>query len=246
MTLTITERELRLEVAYNVRHLGGYRTQDGRTTADVVVRSAGLQRLTDAGLRSLADAGVRTIIDLRSTVERERDVTPNPASVGIRHVFAPVFEQDQSPVGQSTEEFPGYALVYRRMLETGRNAYRTLFEFASEADGSVLFHCAAGKDRTGVAAALMLSLAGVDEETVVDDYALSATLLEPLMQEWLPKMAERGISEERGRKLMASPPEDMCSTLEHIRNLYGGPEGYLESVGVSPAVISAVRARMVA
>ena len=244
MTLTITNRELRLEVAHNVRHMGGYRTRDGRTTSNSIVRSAGLHRLTDHGMRTLADSGVTTIVDLRSTVERERDVTPDPSAVGLRHVFAPVFEQDQSPVGQASEEFPGYAVVYRRMLETGRNAYRALFEVIADSDGGVLFHCAAGKDRTGVAAALMLGLAGVEDETIVEDYAISAALLEPLMQDWLPKMAERGISEERGRKLLASPPEDMRDTLRHIETTYGGAAGYLESVGVSTATMSAAKARL--
>jgi protein-tyrosine phosphatase len=132
------------------------------------------------------------------------------------------------------------------MLESGRNAYRTLFETISDAEGRVLFHCAAGKDRTGVAAALMLGLAGVSDEDIVADYALSYALLEPLLNEWLPKMAERGIDAERGKKLMASPPEDMENTLRHIQTLYGGPAGYLESIGLSPATISAVRAKLVA
>lgn len=246
MTLTITNRELRLEVAHNVRHMGGYKTRDGRTTTDTVIRSAGLHRLTDAGLRSLADSRVSTVVDLRSTLERERDITPNPATVGIKHVFAPVFEQDQSPVGQSHDEFPGYAVVYQRMLESGRNAYRTLFEVVADSEGAVLFHCAAGKDRTGVGAALLLGLAGVDHATIVEDYAISAALLEPLMNDWLPKMAERGVSEEHGRKLLASPAEDMEATLLHIESTYGGAAGYLESIGVSPATMSAARARLLA
>lgn len=246
MTLTITKRELRLEVAHNVRHIGGYRTHDGHITSTSIIRSAGLHRLTNNGLRTLADSGITAIVDLRSSLERERDATPDPASVGLRHVFAPVFEQDQSPVGQSHAEFPGYAVVYQRMLETGRDAYRTLFEVVAESEGGVLFHCAAGKDRTGVAAALMLSLTGVDHETIVEDYAVSAALLEPLLLEWLPKMAESGISEERGRALLASPPQDMCDTLGHIDRMYGGAAGYLESIGVSTATMSAAKARLTA
>ena len=144
------------------------------------------------------------------------------------------------------KEFPGYAVVYQRMLESGRNAYRTLFETIAETEDGVLFHCAAGKDRTGVAAALMLGLAGVEPETIVDDYRISFDLLAPLLTEWLPKMAERGIDEERGRKLMASNPEDMAATLEHIDALYGSAAGYLESIGLSPAAMSAARARLTA
>jgi protein-tyrosine phosphatase len=246
MTLTITNRELRLEIAHNVRHMGGYPTREGRTTTDTVIRSAGLHRLTPNGIGTLADAGVKTIVDLRSTVERERDVTPDPSGAGIRHIAAPVFEQDHSPVGNAQDEFPGYFVAYQRMLEAGRNAYRTLFETIADADGKVVFHCAAGKDRTGVAAALMLGLAGVDAGTIVEDYAQSYELLAPLLDEWLPKMQERGIDEAKARRLMASEPEDMARTLDHIDALYGGPAGYLESIGLSASTLSAVKSRLVA
>ena len=246
MTLTITNRELKLEIAYNVRHMGGYATAEGRTTSDSVVRAAGLHRLTEAGVGHLADHGIRAVVDLRSRMERERDVTPELSHTTIRHISSAVFEQDHSPVGAADQEFPGYFVVYQRMLESGRNAYRTLFETVAESEGRVLFHCTAGKDRTGIAAALMLGLAGVSDDDIVEDYALSYTLLEPLLNEWLPKMAERGIDAERGKKLMASPPEDMVNTLAHIRALYGGPAGYLESIGIGPATISAVKAKLVA
>ena len=245
MTLTITNRELKLEVAHNVRHIGGYTTREGRTTSETVIRSAGLHRLTPAGIGALADHGVRAIVDLRSTVERDRDVTPDVSHTGIRHINAPVFEQDHSPVGMD-DEFPGYFVVYQRMLESGRNAYRTLFEVIAETDGRVLFHCAAGKDRTGVGAALMLGLAGVDAETIAEDFSHSYRLLEPVLHEWLPKMAERGIDEAKARKLLASDPEDMANTLTHIETLYGGPAGYLESIGVSQATITAAKAKLVA
>lgn len=246
MTLTIINRELRLEVAHNVRHIGGYRAQDGRTTSSTIVRSAGLHRLTANGLGALRDTGVTTIIDLRSTAEREREATPAPVPYGIQHVFAPVFEQDQSPTGQANEPFPGYAVVYERMLETGRDAYRTLFEVLADSSEGVLFHCAAGKDRTGVAAALILGLAGIEETDIVQDYAVSASLLAPLFPEWRPKMAERGITEERAQELMASPPDVMQATLRHIATTYGGPAGYLESIGLSTAAMSAAKARILA
>jgi len=245
MTLTITNRELRFEVAHNVRHLGGYSTTTGRTTSHTVIRSASLHRLTPAGLSSMADSGILTIVDLRSTVERARDVTPDGSPYGIRQIHAPVFEQDGSPVGLEAE-FKGYAPVYERILESGRNAYQTLFETIADTDSGVLFHCAAGKDRTGVAAALMLGLVQVEHPTIIEDYALSAKLLEPLMAEWLPKMAEQGVDAEKGRALMASNPEDMHATLQHIEAKFGGAEGYLREIGLSEATISALHARLAA
>lgn len=245
MTTMSSTRELAIEVAHNVRHLGGYAAANGRVTNESVIRSASLHRLTNNGLGALADAGVEVIVDLRSTVEREREVTPDGSTFGIRQVHAPVFEQDASPAGLGTE-FEGYGPVYISMLETGTAAYRRLFEAIAETDGGVVFHCAAGKDRTGVAAALLLDLAGVEEPTIIDDFAVSATLLQPVFSEWLPKMAERGIDEEKARGLMSSEPEYMTIFLAHLRERHGNAEGYLRGIGVDPLKIDAVRQRLTA
>jgi protein-tyrosine phosphatase len=245
MTVEAPVRELRLQIAYNVRHLGGYATKDGNRTASDIVRSASLHRLSDEALEQLSAHGIGAVVDFRSTVERERDVTPDLSRHGIEVVHAPVFEQDASPVALE-REFPGFAKVYERMLEMGRSAYKSLFELIADAPTGVLFHCAAGKDRTGVAAALALDLAGVDDETIIDDYRVSRSLLTPAFQEWLPRIHERGMDEKRAMQLMASNPEDMRATLAHIRNRWGSAEGYLEDIGLSLDAISAVRARLVA
>jgi len=245
MEQTITNRELRLEIAHNVRHIGGYRTSSGRITSETVIRSASLHRLTDNGMRGLAEAGVTTIIDFRSDEERQRDVTPDPRPYGIRHVHAPVFQQDASPVGIE-HEFAGFGPVYARFLDTGRHAYRTLIEVTAESDGRVLFHCAAGKDRTGVAAALFLDLAGVDEETIIADYTLTETLLRPMLDQWLPEMRERGIDEARANLLLGAPREAIETALQYLRDTHGSAEGYAHDLGVSRDTISALRAKLIA
>jgi len=245
MVLTVSTRELSLEIAYNVRHLGGYATRQGKATQDGPIRSAGLNRLTEVGVASLADTGVRTVVDLRSGVERAAAPTPEMAPFGIINVAAPVFEQDASPVGLTTDDFPGFASVYERMLVQGADAYRTLFGVLADSKGRVLFHCAAGKDRTGIAAALLLDLLDVPDETIVDDYARSAELLSPLLKEWLPSMKERGMSVERAETLMQAETPDMVATLAHIREHYGSSEGYLSSIGLVSGQISTLRARYV-
>jgi protein-tyrosine phosphatase len=238
-------RELRLEIAYNVRHLGGYHTESGHRTNEALVRSASLHRLSQESVGMLRDAGVTTVVDFRSEAERERDQTPDLAPAGIRKVIAPVWDKDASPPGMAGE-FPGYAAVYPLMLERGTFAYRTLFETIAESEGRVLFHCAAGKDRTGIAAALLLEVAGVSDGTLLEDYSQSAELLSPVLKEWLPRMAERGITEEAAMRLMASDESDMASTLTVMRERWGSAEGYLRHAGATDNVISAVRQRMVA
>ena len=242
MTLTISKRELRLEVAHNVRHIGGYQGAHG-VTSQTIVRSAGLQRLTERGLAALAELGITTIIDLRSSVERSEHGTPDTAPFAIRSIHNPVWEADASPAGLG-DEFDGYGPIYRGMLETGAPAYRSLFETIAQSAEGVLFHCAAGKDRTGVAAALLLDLAGVADSDIVEDYALSEMLLAPMFAEFAPRMAERGIDEAKARKLMASDPAAISDTLVHLRSRHGDAEGYMRHIGMAPSSIEELRARV--
>jgi protein-tyrosine phosphatase len=243
MVIALATRDIDIEIAFNVRHLGGYLAYGELRTSTELVRSASLHRLTPAGVGRLREIGVQTVVDFRSTAERHRDTTPDLSYAGIQAVHAPVFEEDASPVGLS-REFPGFATVYQHFLEAGAQAYRSLFETVARREGGVLFHCAAGKDRTGVAAALLLQVAGVANDDIVEDYSRSAELLRPAFAEWEPRMAERGVSKEHVEKLLASDAPDMAATLEFIGLRWGHAEGYLESIGVSRSDISAVRERM--
>ena len=245
MTQTTATREIPLEIAHNVRHLGGYPARNGSRTSDSTIRSAGLHRLTPGGLATLADAGVKVIVDLRSAAERQRDVTPAVGPFGMQRIDAPVFEEDASPAGLG-KAFQGFAPVYRSMLETGQPAYRALFETIAATDGRVLFHCAAGKDRTGVASALLLELAGVDDNLIAEDFALSAMLLAPVFDDWLPRMRERGIDESRARGLLAAEPADINATLAYVRDRYGDAEGYMTDIGMAPSAIAELRQKLIA
>ncbi len=241
-----TGRKIHLDRAHNVRHLGGHPTARGReTTATDLIRSGSLHELTDAGVAALGALGVRVVVDFRSDVEHERYPTPDLSASDINVIKAPVFQTDASPGALArVESFPGYAATYRQFLTDGGRAFRTLFETLAMAETPVLFHCAAGKDRTGVAAALLLDLAGVPDEHIVADYALSTTELEPIVEERMDRFKEYGISIETGRKMMAAPPRDMELTLDFIRSRWGSAAGYMGSLGLAPATIDAVRARM--
>lgn len=242
-----TDRRIHLEIAHNVRHLGGHPTAAGhQTTATDLIRSGSLHELTGAGQAALADLGVRVVVDFRSDVEHEHYPTPDLSALGINVIEAPVFQTDASPGALARQEsFPGYAATYQHFLTEGGAAFSTLFETIATASGPVLFHCAAGKDRTGVAAALLLELAGVPDEHIIEDYALSTTELEPTVEQRLERFQQYGISVETGRKMMAAPPRDMEVTLDFIRGRWGSAAGYMGALGLAPATIDAVRARMV-
>ena len=241
-----TDRTIRLDKVRNVRHLGGHPTASGHDTiAFDLIRSGSLHELTEAGRAALAALGVRVVVDFRSDAERETSPTPDLGAHGITIIEAPVFQADYSPGALARQdEYPGHAATYRQFLTEGGAAYRTFFETIATVSGPVLFHCAAGKDRTGVAAALLLELAGVPDERIVADYALSTTELEAMLEERLDRFQEYGISAETGRLMMAAPPRDMELTLDFIRGRWGSAAGYLGALGLAPATIEAVRSRL--
>jgi protein-tyrosine phosphatase len=243
-----TCRDLHLEVAFNVRHIGGYQTRDGRETSSMFVRAASLHRLSDDGVDGLLAAGIRTVIDLRSDEERQRMATPALAPAGIDHVFAPVFQSDASP-GSLVLEHGSFAPAYERFLCSGHAAYLAMFRIAATASGGVLFHCAAGKDRTGVAAALLLDLAGVEDDDIVADYAASAPRIRDAFADWKRSPAEEAaaatMTPEQRDRMLSSDPEVMHATLQFLRRRWGSARGYMAAIGLSPREIRELRARLV-
>ncbi|MFN0094532.1 MAG: tyrosine-protein phosphatase [Dehalococcoidia bacterium] len=237
-------RILPLEGAPNVRHLGGYATRYGRSTGAHIVRSSSLHRLGSDGLGVLTSWGIRTVVDLRSEGERNEFPTPDIAPLGIERIVAAVFEHDASPPALAPE-FPGFAPIYQTFLETGRDAYRSVIETLATTSGGFLYHCAVGKDRTGVATALLLDLVGVADETIVEDYSQSGGLLAEMLPQWEEAMRGRGLDASRAAALMASPREDMVATIAHLRDRYGDAEGYFLEAGVSVGTIETARERLV-
>lgn len=241
--MTIEQRILQVESVLNVRHLGGYETADGRRTRSDVIRAGSLHSITPAGAQSLAAAGITTVFDLRTESERSVHVSPELSAHGIRSEWRSVFA-GASPTMLS-EEFPGFAVMYREMLHSGKEAYRVLFEQLALSSGGFLFHCTAGKDRTGVAAALLLELAGVHDLVIADDYSHSATLIASLAQSWQPADGRAALSDETRRRLFTSNAEDMLTTLEYVRGCWGSSRGYMQAIGMREDLIARLRRRIV-
>ena len=150
-------RRINLEQAINVRDLGGYPTPDGCTPYGRFIRADNMYGLTEADLETLYQAGVRTVIDLRTPGERERQPGSFENWRDVRVVPC-------SLLGESLDSFTGFMRSlgenYSEMIVRDRDHYRDLFEIilSENQRGGILFHCTAGKDRTGVTAALLLGL----------------------------------------------------------------------------------------
>lgn len=238
-------RHLEWEGCYNVRDLGGYATQDGGVTRwGAVVRTDNLARLTEAGRASLVDYGVRSIVDLRRPDELMEH--PNPFAAPGDHDIVYTNVSLIDPARSAPENFTTLANDYTHILDDFAPAMAQIMTVIAQAPaGTVLIHCMAGKDRTGMVAALLLDLAGVPGETIAEDYALTAEYLRPLDEDWLTNGP--GDREERVSQLARLAPraEVMAEVLSHLGERYGGIEPYLLGAGVAPKDIERIRARLV-
>jgi protein-tyrosine phosphatase len=233
---------------YNVRDLGGLPIgSDGRRTrGSSFVRADTLGRLTAEGRQALVDYGVRTIVDLRRDDEIAND--PNPFSLestvadehAVRYIHQPMVSDETEAALSGLGD--GRA-IYRGIVELRREEIGQLVRTVAAAEPPVLFHCQAGKDRTGILAAILLELAGVPRDVIADDYALSNENLRPVQEAWVEEAPD---DEERARRAaaIAGDRERIIDTLEHIDRTFGGVEPYLLGAGVSRVQIGEVRARL--
>jgi len=238
-------RLVALEAVHNFRDLGGYATADGRTTRwRVLFRADGLYRLTPADVEALAPLGLHTVIDLRSDPElNERGRFPVDAHPVVFHhlpVMDATWSPDERPKYDRDEDFLIWA--YGEMLEVGAPRFAKAFELLTEPDAlPAVFHCAAGKDRTGLLAALLLGSLGVSHDDIVDDYALTAAGMERF-RVW----AEREWPEWTTRMASMPPafamalPEAMRHMLDRLSGEHGSIRGYVKSIGVSDATLEAL------
>jgi protein-tyrosine phosphatase len=202
----------------------------------------------------MIDYGITTVIDLRT--EAEVKGAPGPPF----SIF-----QSTSPVRSSTDEVDGTLVRlhlpliddattpalnetpamqdrYILMLDRRQAAMGAIFEAISSADGPVLFHCFAGKDRTGLVAALMLSMAGVDPKAIGDDYAETDVQLAAKYEQWLATAAPDRL--EAMRDELRCPPEWMLNAVDHLERKWGGVESYLEAAGLGAAAITRLQGKL--
>jgi protein-tyrosine phosphatase len=251
MSALETPRVLALEAAYNFRDLGGYHTADGRVTKwRTLFRADGLHRLTDADLRVMRDIGLRTVIDLRTEnelVERGRfPLDSHP--VGYHHVslMDVIWDPGQAPVEASGAPVADFLLErYVEMIDGAGRRIGDIFAILAEPDAlPAVFHCAAGKDRTGILAALLLSSLGVADADVVTDYALTGEAVPRMLAAWKAAEAKQARPDSAAAvaappaAFLAAEPDAMARLLALIRAVHGSIRAYLRTLGVSGAVLA--------
>ena len=240
------DRWVRLHAVHNFRDLGGYPTRDGRRTRwRSVYRADGLYRLTKKDIEIVRALGVRTVIDLRTSNEiQERGRYPvDRHDVQFHHLSVIDQTWDMADARDWTGDPAGFLrLKYHLMLaEGGERLAQALEVLSREESGVAVFHCAAGKDRTGVLAAMVLSAIGVSDHVIIADYAISGRNMDQLLvrlQEERPEALTA--MNEQPSAYLAAPPEAMARLLEHVNTEYGSMTGYVRSIGVDTDAIEAL------
>jgi protein-tyrosine phosphatase len=251
----VETRHVLLEGSLNLRDIGGYETADGRhVRVGCVFRSDELHRLTDDDLVAVAALGVQVVFDLRNV--DERTARPNRLPPGVE-LLERVTPSTQGPTRTTEEQIVAnelpmaddaeFAGVYRRLLEILAPELKVILERAVDAPARpLLFHCAAGKDRTGIATAVLLGLLGVSDDMILDDYELTTRFFTARKLEALgDHMAEYGVTEERLRPLLEARRPVMAALLDHVRDRWGGFDGYAaEHVGLDGGFPERLRASL--
>jgi protein-tyrosine phosphatase len=241
MTAPQPERHLPFESALNVRDIGGYAGAEGRLVRwRTVLRAGDLSRLSAADRAAVRDIGVKTVIDLRHVSEVERGRFP-VEDIPVRYEHLPLVSVLANRDLYRT--VPGFAAVrYRQIAAEGATGIATaLTILAAPGTRPAIVHCTAGKDRTGILIGLLLSLLGVDDDTVAEDYALSTIAMERLRARRAAADPARAVDPDVDRALLASEPATMRGLLEALRDEHGSIEGYLEAGGMAPGVSEALR-----
>jgi protein-tyrosine phosphatase len=236
------DRWISLRNVQNFRDLGGYPTSSGRSTRwRTIFRADGLYRLSKDDLEVVRGLGLRTVIDLRTGAEiEERGRYPvDRHDVDFHHLSVIDQTWDMGDANDWAGDPAGFLrLKYRLMLaEGGAQLARALDILSREETGVAVFHCAAGKDRTGLLAALLLSGLGVEDELVVADFALSEEA-GVRTREWIMKHAPEFAASynEIPAIFHAADPASMRGFLSDLRAEHGTIREYCASVGVGPDV----------
>jgi protein tyrosine/serine phosphatase len=237
-------RLLPLTGAVNFRDIGGYATGDGRQTRwGRVFRSDTLHELTVDDLERLRRLGLRTVVDLRTPTELERDGRGRLVDEPVRHINLSVLPEESgesmaapAPVGDDM------AARYLWYLEVGGDRLAAALRLVADpAEHPLVFHCMAGKDRTGVLSALVLDCLGVVRPDIVDDYSQTAARLDLIIE----RLRRHPV---HGPNMAAQPSARVladASTIERfldgIDERYGGAAGWARSAGVSEETLDALR-----
>ncbi|MBO1414751.1 tyrosine-protein phosphatase [Streptomyces sp. FH025] len=241
----MTTRHIEFEALRNFRDLGGYRAADGRTVRwGLLYRSDSLGKLTSpADLDRLRTLGVRTVIDLRYDWEiAAKGRVPEFDGLEYHNLSIEHRPYDQAEIDPELDPWRYLADRFAEVAEDGVKEIRRALEVIADAEAPVVFHCASGKDRTGLISALLLTLLGVAEDDIAADFALTELATPHLVAEWQAAHPDRTL---RWPGYGRAPETVIRLALADLATRYGSVEAYLTAtLGLDRTRIDALRARL--
>lgn len=240
MSIPAPTRRLPLAGAKNARDLGGYPCPGGTTRWRAFVRSDNPGALTPEDIAYLQAYGVNASIDLRHPDECLRSPSSLASAPGF--VYHPVSVNNEFTDLDFEGDVPGsMSGFYIALMDKAPEAMARVFRLMAEAEGGVLFHCAVGKDRTGLVAMLLLQLAGVGDTDIVADYAVT----DIYMKEIFDAQAAAFKNDHVPDYVLRSKPVSMHRTLAHLHQRYRDAAGYFAAIGLTEAEIALLKDRLV-
>ena len=241
------DRRIAFERVFNVRDLGGIPTSEGaRVRSGLVFRADGVNRLDGDDLEVAKALGLRTVVDLRTHGEVEHRGRFPDEHIPVQWHHLPVLEQMWSE--RDLEATDGAVAFLRdryldMLVEGGGSIARTVELIAEEPP--LLFHCSAGKDRTGVVAAVVLGLVGVAPEDIAADYHLSAAAMGAFTA-WINTEFPEAIDamSKQPKEYLEAPAEAMLEFLAEVQRVHGSMEDLALQLGVAPATITRLRSTL--
>jgi protein-tyrosine phosphatase len=239
------QRLIPLEGCLNFRDLGGYPTTDGRRVRwRRLFRSDALHGLTSDDVARLRDIGLSTVIDLRSSAELRADGDGPLRRERVAHHHVPLFDGE----AVKAEERPAMITLadrYWLLAEYAKAKIARVLAMLADADGPAVYHCAAGKDRTGVISAVVLGILGVPDEVIVADYAATKENLEAIIERLMATKSYASVLSNLPPDTMHAEAETMVVFLERIRTDYGDMRSYARAAGVGPDTLETLVVRLV-
>ena len=226
-------RHIPLGRMYNLRDLGGYPVPGGETAWERLLRGDNPEGLTEEDLRWLLDRGITTVVDLRSEAETGRKPDQLASQPGFYYFHCPLLSEGDGMPNLETDVGQGYF----RMLD-GSDLVAKAMRTVAAAPAGVLFHCTAGKDRTGLLAALLLGLAGAERADILADYQVSETYLADAIRQIRERVPD--LSAFAG----ASRAEYLSGCLDLLEEKYGSIPGYLRAIGLTEEELTALRGKL--
>ena len=208
----------------------------------VLFRSDALHALSAPDVAQLCD-GLRLsdIVDLRSTFELENEGRGPLAETPIAFHHNPLFDGDPSAADRGRMDNLSLGERYVGMMDVGREKITRAVGILAKAEGGAVYHCAAGKDRTGVLSAVLLGALGVEDELIVADYALSAERIDEIIARVMSMKGYGDTLREMPADTLHARPESMETVLSEVRSRWGTMRDYLLGGGLEESEIDRLR-----